>query len=169
MPESNTPVRHDERVSEFVERFAASLTRAGMQRMPARVFAALLASDSGRLTAAELAAQLQVSPAAVSGAVRYLAQVNYLRRERNPKSRRDLIVLYENAWYEASLRANPLLSGLEEDLADGVRAVGADTPAGARMAKTQAFLEFFDAEMAKIMTRWREREAGLEAKDDPQA
>ena len=40
--------------------------------MPARVFSALLATDSGRLTAAELAERLQISPAAVSGAVRYL-------------------------------------------------------------------------------------------------
>ena len=47
-----------------------------MQRMPARVFAALLASDDGALTSAELGEQLQVSPAAVSGAVRYLAQVS---------------------------------------------------------------------------------------------
>jgi hypothetical protein len=151
--------RDDAAVSEFVEQFAASLTRAGMPRMPARVFAALLVSDSGRLTAAELAEQLRVSPAAISGAVRYLAQVNYLRREREPKARSDVIVLYENAWYEASLRTNPLLSGLEANLADGVRAVGADTPAGARMARTRAFLEFFDAEMAKMMTRWREHEA----------
>ena len=49
--------------------------------MPARVFAALLASDSGRLTSAELSALLKVSPAAVSGAVRYLAQVNLVSRE----------------------------------------------------------------------------------------
>jgi hypothetical protein len=164
--ESNTPKRDDVAVAEFVEQFAASLTRAGMPRMPARVFAALLVSDSGRLTAAELAERLRVSPAAISGAVRYLAQVNYLRRERDPQARRDVIVLYENAWYEASLRTNPLLSGLEADLADGVRAVGEDTPAGARMAKSRAFLEFFDGEMSKMMTRWRAREDDLGAAKD---
>ena len=57
--------------------------------MPARVFAALLATDSGRLTAAELAELLQISPAAVSGAVRYLTQVGMVHREREPGSRRD--------------------------------------------------------------------------------
>ena len=43
--------------------------------MPARVFAALLIAPDARLTAAELAERLQVSPAAISGAVRYLVQV----------------------------------------------------------------------------------------------
>ena len=43
-----------------------------MGRMPARAFAAILAADDGRRTAAELAELLEVSPAAVSGAVRYL-------------------------------------------------------------------------------------------------
>ena len=38
-------------VARFVERFAGGLADAGMPRMPARVFVALLATDSGRLTA----------------------------------------------------------------------------------------------------------------------
>ena len=46
------------------------LAEAGIARMPARVFAALLVTESGSLTAAELARQLHVSPAAVSGAAR---------------------------------------------------------------------------------------------------
>lgn len=37
--------RDDEAVSQFVEQFAAQLVEAGMQRMPARVFACLLASS----------------------------------------------------------------------------------------------------------------------------
>ncbi|NEE30623.1 MarR family transcriptional regulator, partial [Streptomyces sp. SID7982] len=56
-------------VSRFVERFAAQLVQAGMTRMPARVFAALLSSERGALTSAELSEQLKISPAAVSGAV----------------------------------------------------------------------------------------------------
>lgn len=76
-------VRDDEAsVSQFVERFAAQLVEAGMTRMPARVFAALLASEQGVMTSAELGEQLKVSPAAVSGAIRYLAQVDMVLRER---------------------------------------------------------------------------------------
>ncbi|GAA3092083.1 hypothetical protein GCM10020254_41410 [Streptomyces goshikiensis] len=60
-------VRNEEAVSRFVERFAAQLTEAGMQRMAARVFAQLLASDGGAMTSAELSEALRISPAAVSG------------------------------------------------------------------------------------------------------
>src|SRR5258707_14378670 len=76
--------RDDDAVSRFTERFAAVLTEAGIPRMPARVFAALLAADSGRLTAAELAGQLQASPAAVSGGVRYLIGVGMVPRQGRP-------------------------------------------------------------------------------------
>jgi len=56
--------------------------------MPARVFACVLADDSGKLTAQELASRLQVSPAAVSGAVRYLPQARLLLGEDRPAGRR---------------------------------------------------------------------------------
>ena len=54
--------------------------------------------------AAELAAQLNVSPAAISGAVRYLIQVGLTSREREPGSRRDVFRVHEDAWYDAAIR-----------------------------------------------------------------
>src|SRR5215469_10353444 len=81
--------RDSEVVAQFVEKFAAVLTETGFPRMPARLFAALLASDSGTMTAPELAGLLQISPAAISGAVRYLTQVNLVSREHEPGSRRE--------------------------------------------------------------------------------
>ena len=53
-----TAVRDQDAVGRFVERFASVLTEAGIPRMPARVFAALLTADSSSLTAAELAGKL---------------------------------------------------------------------------------------------------------------
>lgn len=89
-PQPSTELEHyDATASTFVERFAADMTEAGMQRMGARVFACLLASDDGALTSARLAERLRISPAAVSGAVRYLAQVRLVSREREPGSRRE--------------------------------------------------------------------------------
>src|ERR1700730_19198199 len=73
---------------EFIEKFAAVLSLAGFPAMPARVFVALLVTDAGRLTAAELADLLQISPAAVSGAVRYLGGLGLVDKERVPGSRR---------------------------------------------------------------------------------
>ena len=73
----------------YVERFSSVLVAAGIPAMPARVFVALMVTDSGRLTAAELAGMLRVSPAAVSGAVRYLIQLGLVHKERVPGSRRE--------------------------------------------------------------------------------
>ncbi|MFF3863806.1 GbsR/MarR family transcriptional regulator [Streptomyces sp. NPDC002209] len=154
-------VRSDEAVSRFVERFAAQLTEAGMQRMASRVFAQLLASDSGAMTSAELSEALQISPAAVSGAVAYLTQVTMVSREREPGSRRDRYVLHNELWYETFTRRDQVLTLFEKTLRDGVAGLGADSPAGVRMAETAEFFEFLQGEMAGMMDRWRAHRATL--------
>ncbi|GGV55391.1 MarR family transcriptional regulator [Streptomyces longisporoflavus] len=153
--------RDSEVVSRFVEQFAAQLVEAGMPRMPARIFAALLASDSGALTSAELGEQLQVSPAAVSGAVRYLTQQHMVSREREPGSRRDLFRVHSNQWYEALANRDGILKRWENALNDGVASLGADTPAGRRMAETLAFFEFVELELHGMLERWRVHRASL--------
>jgi len=146
-----------EEVSRFVERFAAVLVEGGMPRMPSRVFAQLLATDSGQLTAVELAERLQVSPAAISGAVRYLTQVSLISRERRPGSRKDVYRLHDDEWYEAVIRREPLLTRWERAILDGIDAVGADTPAGHRLTDTADFFKFLAEEMPRLLTRWREQ------------
>ncbi|MGW0998505.1 GbsR/MarR family transcriptional regulator [Streptomyces sp. NPDC002520] len=155
MTESPGAGRDTEAVSRFVESFAAQLVEAGMQRMPARIFAALLSSDEGALTSAELGEQLQVSPAAVSGAVRYLAQQHMVSREREPGSRRERYRVHANQWYEALTNREAVIKRWEAALRAGVTSLGAETPAGRRMAETLAFFEFVDDEIAAMMERWR--------------
>jgi DNA-binding transcriptional regulator GbsR (MarR family) len=148
--------RDEEAVRRFIERFALDLTEAGMARMPARVFAALLANDDGRLTAAELAELLGVSPAAISGAVRYLTQLRMVSRGREPGERRDHYQVSSDMWYEVVARRDQLLLRWEQDLQDGIKAVGPDTPAGARLEENRRYFEFLRHEAPKVMARWRE-------------
>lgn len=155
MTETSGAGRDAEAVSQFVESFAAQLVEAGMQRMPARVFAALLASDSGTLTSAELGEQLQVSPAAVSGAVRYLAQQHMVSREREPGSRRERYRVHSDQWYELLTNREAVLKRWEHALREGVDSLGAGSPAGRRLSETLAFFEFLDGEIASMMDRWR--------------
>ncbi|MEV2252090.1 helix-turn-helix domain-containing protein [Streptomyces sp. NPDC050147] len=166
MPKEPAPAplpgeRDGELVGRFVEQFASQLVEAGMPRMPARVFAALLASDSGALTSAELGERLQVSPAAVSGAVRYLTQQHMVAREREPGSRRDIFRVHSNQWYEAMGSREGVLKRWEAALRDGVSSLGPDTPAGQRLAETLAFFEFVQDEFAGMMERWRVRRESL--------
>src|SRR5580692_7915903 len=88
----------DDALFGYIERFASVLVSAGFPPMPARVFVALLVTDSGRLTAAELAGMLRISPAAVSGAVRYLIQLWLVHKERVPGSRRDYYRMPDDVW-----------------------------------------------------------------------
>lgn len=152
--------RDPQAVEQFVGRFAAALVDAGMPRMPALVFVALMADDAGRLTADELVERLQVSRAAVSGAVRYLSQVGILGRERQPGSRRDHYVLHDTSWFEMVARRDQLLERWIINSREGVAALGAATPAGERVAESLAFFEFLHAEMPALLARWRERNAG---------
>ncbi|MGW2644058.1 GbsR/MarR family transcriptional regulator [Streptomyces sp. NPDC001393] len=154
-PRAGTPERDPETVSRFVEHFAAQLVEAGVPRMPARVFGALLASDDGTLTSAELGEQLRISPAAVSGAVRYLAQVHLVSREREPGSRRERYRVHSDQWYEALTNREAIIKRWEEALREGVNSLGADTPAGRRLAETLDFFEFVEKDVAQMMERWR--------------
>ncbi|GAA3393877.1 GbsR/MarR family transcriptional regulator [Streptomyces roseoviridis] len=148
---------NDEAVARFVERFAAEMTAAGMQRMASRVFAALLASETGSLTSAELAARLRISPAAVSGAIGYLTQVGMVSREREPGTRRDRYVLHNELWYETFTRRDQVLARWEKVLREGADVLGPDTPAGRRTAETAEFFAFLHDEIAGVMDRWRAR------------
>ncbi|MFF3938372.1 GbsR/MarR family transcriptional regulator [Streptomyces phaeofaciens] len=148
-------VRDAEAVSRFVEAFAAQLVEAGMQRMPARVFAALLSSDEGAMSSAELGEQLRISPAAVSGAVRYLAQTHMVSREREPGSRRERYRVHGDQWYEALTNREAVIKRWEGALREGLASLGVETPAGRRMAETLAFFEFVEGEVSAMMERWR--------------
>lgn len=129
--------------------------------MPARVFAALLATDSGRLTAAELAALLHVSAAAISGAVSYLVQVNLASREAEPGSRREHYRVHNETWYEAIASKDQVLDRCERSLREGLDLIGRETAAGARIAETLAFFEFIQTELPAMLERWRARKAEI--------
>jgi DNA-binding transcriptional regulator GbsR (MarR family) len=149
----------DQAVGRFVESFASALVEAGVPHMPALVFAALLATDAGGLTADELAAQLKVSRAAISGAVNYLGRVGLTTRERQPGTRRYRYVLEDPTWYELVARRERILDRWIATTREGVDALGPSTPAGQRLSESLAFFEFLRREMPALLARWREQQA----------
>lgn len=153
--------RNEDAVARFVERMGIVLSDAGMPRMAARVFTQLLTIDAGKATAGELAGGLNVSPAAISGAVRYLDQIGLIVKARDPGERRDHYEVADDLWYEAYGNRDRLMQGWIDVLNDGVRAVGEHTRAGERLAQTRRFVEFLLKEMTGMMERWREQEGRL--------
>lgn len=141
-------------VSRFIERFAQVFVDGGMPRIASRVFVALIATDTGRLTAGELADLLRASPAAVSSGVRYLTGVNMVRRGREPGSRRDHYQVDPDVWYQTITQRDQLLDRWASQLRDGAEVLGEHTPAGARLAESVAFFEFLRDELRQITARW---------------
>jgi DNA-binding transcriptional regulator GbsR (MarR family) len=159
------PVQRDEAaVRRFIEDFAQALTEMGVPRMPARVFVALVTSDPGRLSAAELAAALHASPAAMSGAVRYLVQLGLIRREGEPGSRRHYYRVPDDVWGEIISIRNRAMARWTAVLREGVPVLGEDTPAGVRIADSARFFEFVSGELPLVIDRWQDRKAALDSR-----
>jgi len=146
-------------VFTYVERFASVLVAAGIPPMPARVFVALLVADTGRLSAAELAGLLRVSPAAVSGGVRYLIQLGLVHKERVPGSRRDYYRMPDDVWSDMFRLRDQVLQRWTALIREGIELLGPGTPAGARLAEHATFFDFVSGEMPEVLKRWAEYRA----------
>ena len=145
-----------EALLRFVERFAMVLTETGLPRMPARVFAYVLADDAERYTAAELARGLRVSPAAISGAVRQLVRLGYLAKERVPGERTDTYRIHDSdVWGSIIMQQDQVLERYERVAAEGAEVLR-DTPGGRRLRETRDFFAFLRAEQPRIVERWHE-------------
>jgi len=160
-------MRDEAAVRRFVDHIAASFAAFGFPRMAARVLFLIMCSEEGALTAAQLAHRLEISAGAVSGAVRYLIQIQMLRREPVPGSRRDRYRLPSDAWYEVSALKGSMFKVFSELSTEGVEALGGrETEAGARVAQMRDFFEFVHEEMPSLLDRW---EAVKSGRDQPSA
>jgi predicted transcriptional regulator len=147
-------------VRAFIERFTSQLAQAGFPRTPARIFVALLTSDSSTLTAAELADLLRTSPASVSSGVRYLVQVGLVAAEGEPGSRRLHYRMSTRVWEDVVQLRDRQFSNWAAELRRGVDVLGPASPAGARMAQTVRYFEFISHEIAGLLARWRAQSGG---------
>lgn len=152
-------VRDEEAVAKYVESLGLTLNSIGLPRMPARVFAALTTSDSGEMTAAEVAEALSVSPAAVSGAVKYLEQTGLIAKERAPGARRDHYRVFDDFWFASMLKRERMLEMWRDATREGMQAVGPDTPAGVRLSHMADFLDYLVVEIPKLFARWESMNA----------
>ena len=152
----------DENLLRAVERFAQTLEGSGMPRMAARVFGYVLAEDSDRYTAAELAEGLRVSPAAISGAVRYLLDTRLLFREREPGMRSDLYRVYDDDVWSTIMNARiPLVEHFVIGIDEAIELLDADGRGARRLVETREFFVFLEQELTEMMRRWAEHRRSL--------
>ena len=106
-----------------------------MPRMAARVFAYALADDAERYTAAAFAEGLRVSPAAVSGAVRYLLDTRMIVKEHEPGTRATSYRIYEDDVWTAIMTARLPMLACGRTVAEAADLVGRTTGAAGGSAR----------------------------------
>ncbi|MFF4342786.1 helix-turn-helix domain-containing protein [Kitasatospora sp. NPDC001540] len=155
-------------VDAFEEAITTVFMHSGMSRMPARVLAALLLTDSGSLTATELSRRLQVSPASVSKAVAFLDEQSMVRRERDER-RRERYLVDDEIWYQSAVASAHANTAVAATARQGVAVLGPASPAGARLENVARFLDYLSEGLLRAAEQAREvlssKPAGAEQAD----
>ncbi|MBO3745942.1 helix-turn-helix domain-containing protein [Streptosporangiaceae bacterium NEAU-GS5] len=148
--------RDPDAVREFEQRLTEVLVGTGLPQMTARVLVSLYITDTGSLTAADLVQRLQVSPASVSAAITFLEAQQLIRRERDPRRRRDTYVVDDDIWYRSWLASVQRNAVLVETARQGIGVLGAGTPAGVRLEEMSQLLGHIMEDMLKAGEHWHE-------------
>ncbi|SEE43393.1 GbsR/MarR family transcriptional regulator [Jiangella alba] len=156
-PPAAPPVRgrDAEAVRAYEEAFAALLMQSGLPRIAAQVLTALLTTDAGSLTAAELAQRLGVSPASVSKAVTFLDRQGLVVRRRDD-GRRERYAADNDVWYQSMLATARSNAQLAETARQGVGVLGRGTPAAVRLENIARFIDFVSESIARAAEQARE-------------
>jgi DNA-binding transcriptional regulator YhcF (GntR family) len=147
--------RDAEAVREYEETFATVFMQSGLPKMTARTLAGLYTTDTGSLTASELAGRLQVSPASVSKAIAFLESQGLVRRERDER-RRERYVVDDDVLYQSTMASARSTAHLGEIARQGVSILGPGTPAAARLQNIARFVDFVSESIARAADQARE-------------
>lgn len=137
----------------YAERFVDLMVRTGVPRTAARVLTCLYVTESGSLTAAELAARLGVSPASVSKAIAVLEPMDLVGRSRDPRTRRETYVVDDDVWFRAWMTSARMNFEWAAAGREGAAIFGR-TPVGARLDLMGRFFEYISQDMEDAAKRW---------------
>ncbi|MEU4640600.1 MarR family transcriptional regulator [Micromonospora sp. NPDC023814] len=142
-------------LSDSAERLALTLTQGGMQRMTARVLAALLFTERDTLTAGEITELLTISSGSVSTALKSLTSVGLVERVPAPGSRREHFRFREGAWAILMSDQNQLVKVMREAAEQGIAVTGEDSAAHRRLVEMRDFYDYLWRELPALIDRWR--------------
>jgi DNA-binding transcriptional regulator GbsR (MarR family) len=147
--------RDTEAIREYQESFTTLLMQQGLPKMTARVLTCLITTDAGSMTAAELAHQLQISPASVSKAVAFLEGQGLVGRQRDER-RRERYVVDNDVWYQSMIASARGHARFAQTAREGVEVLGADAPAAVRLENIARFMDFVGESITRAANQARE-------------
>jgi DNA-binding transcriptional regulator GbsR (MarR family) len=139
------------------EQLALVLSSHGLQRMTARVLAALLFTEQPTMTMGELAEQLQASTGAISGSLKMLTSVGLVERAPAPGSRRDHYRLRDDAWAVQYTNQNEVTTAVLKAAEAGIEATPEGSLPHQRLTQMHDFYAFLLDEIPALLDRWRQR------------
>ena len=142
---------------QVAEELAVVLCTHGMQRMTARVLAALLFTEQPAMTAGDLGERLQASSGAISGAVKMLTSVGLVERVPAPASRREHYRLRDNAWAIQYTNQNEVTAAVLKAAEAGIAATEDGSLARQRLTQMRDFYNFLFEEIPALLDRWDQR------------
>jgi len=147
-------------IPDAAEHLALTLTSGGLQRMAARVLALLLFTEAATVTMGEVAEQLGVSVAAVSGAIKTLATVGLVERVPAPGSRREHYRLPDDAWSVLFSTQNRFVRTMQQAATRGLAEAAPGGPAHRRLTAMRDFYTFLLSELPELTERWQAAAGG---------
>jgi len=144
---------------DAAEALALVLSGHGLQRMTARVLAALLFTEQPTMTMGELADRLLASSGAISGAVKTLTSVGLVERVPAPGSRRDHYRLRDNAWAVQYTNQNEVTAAMLKAAEAGITTTEDGSLARQRLTQMRDFYNFLFEEIPALLDRWYRRSA----------
>ncbi|GII33211.1 GbsR/MarR family transcriptional regulator [Planotetraspora mira] len=150
------PHGHDaQAVRDYQETLTTVFMTSGLPKMMARVLGCLYTTDTGSLTASELAQRLHVSPASISKAITFLEGLDLVRREPDER-RRERYVVDDDLWYQSMIRSARSNDQVVEAARQGVTILGPGTPAATRLENVARFLDFVSESIIRAAEQGRE-------------
>jgi len=151
--------------ARFVESMGQFMSTYGMTPMAGRLWGYLLICDPPEQTAEEVARELHASRGAISGTVRLLEPIGFLRRTRRRGDRREYLSAPPGTFLAFVANAGSIYRRLREILEQGLEALsGKPPPVRARLEEAHDFVAVVEREIPAALERFvAEREATAKA------
>ncbi|GAA3983481.1 MarR family transcriptional regulator [Thermobifida alba] len=151
--------------SDFVRRFAEYWQSQGRPKAEGRIVGYLLLSDSGGVSATQIADGAQVSRGSVSTAVRRLEELGFVRQVRVTGQRHRLVAMDDDVWGNF-LRNERRYLRQQRDLAqaaldrlgDGLSAAGRS-----RLVNMRDYMVWLDGYHDTLLAHWEAHKARRDA------
>ncbi len=146
------------RTREFIEKMGIAFERNGAAPMLGRVWGALLVSESGEMTAEELAAGLQASRGAISHATRQLTAMQYAEKFRKAGDRKDYFRIVSHGLVQASRQRVVELRQMQDLLREGMAAMGEGSTASLHHIEEHiAFTHAMELAVERFLDEWQHK------------